>query len=988
MPRSSALLVGILACSSVFSCSLCGQDAAVEADTPLAGYVIRTIRFDPPRQPLPETELRALLTIKPGDRLSRIAVRQSIAELYKTNRFDGISIEGQLTDNEVDIVVRTTVNWFIGRVMINGVPDPPSGGQLNNSTKLELGTMLEPGQINQAAEGLANTLRLNGFYESHIEQELRRDAETQSVSVFFTVKAGPRARLSQPELLGNLAQTPRAIVRASRWPYALGLFSKWPWGWKPMTQSRLQNGVDRIRRAYIKKNFLMASTVLEGVRYQPETKRVQPIVRIDAGSPVEVRTTGVKLSRSKLRQLSPIYQEQSVDRALLLEGARSIEQYFQSEGYFDVEVSYGMQDESGRRTIDYQIARGDRYKLKSLELSGNRYFNRRTLLERIQTTPATWLRYRQGRYSERMLTQDREAIQELYRSNGFLEAEVTSLVQDARQGKTNEQVVHLSIAEGPQWLVGKVEIEGVSTDRLEYLQGMLQSQPEQPYSESGVAADRDSLLNDFYNNGFPNANVEGTTEVNNATRRVNVKFTAAPGKQQFIRQVIVEGLKSTDTQLVTSRLRLANGDPISQGQMLDTQRRLYDLGIFSRVDMALQNPDGAEASKYILYQVEEARKYSFTFGAGAQIARIGGGITSFDSPAGGTGFSPRILLGLSRSNMFGVGHTASIQTRISNLQNRVIASYLAPQFRDSDNLNVILTALYDDSRNVRTFNARRREASVQLGQRLSRANTIQYRMTYRRVAVDADTLKIEPQLIPLLSQPVRLGIASITFIQDRRDDPLDAKRGWYNTLDTALSTRAVTSESDFLRILGRNSSYYKVGRDLVLARTLTFGWQYGLSDDPNRDVPLPERFFSGGANSHRGFSENQAGPRDLVTGFPIGGKAVLINGIELRFPLVGDNLSGVFFHDAGNVYTKFNQISFRSRQQGLSDFNYMVHTVGFGVRYRTPVGPIRIDIGFSPNSPRFQGFQGTYEDLLFQRGIATQQRVNQFAFHFSLGQAF
>jgi len=979
VPRSSVLIVGIIVWSA---------QAQTSADA-LLDRVIRAIRFEPAAQALPEEELRTLVAVKSGDRLTRLAVRQSITALYKTNRFDIIRVEGDAAPNgEVDLVIRTTPNWFIGRVVIKGVPDPPTVGQLNNSTKLELGALFEPGQINQAMEGLGNTLRLNGFYESQIKQTLRRDPDTQTISVRFEVVPGPRARFSRPELLGNLEQSPESLIRASRWPLALGLFAQWPWGWKSMTQSRIQNGIDRIRRTYIKKNFLMASIGLEGVRYLPETHRVQPTVRIDAGALVAVRATGAKVSRSRLRQLTPIYQEANVDRALLLEGARTIEQYFQAEGYFDVDVKFAIDDREGKRTIDYQIGRGDRYRLTALELTGQRYFNQRTLLERVQTTPATWLRYRHGRYSERMLAQDKLAIEELYRSNGFLEVEVQSRVQQTPQGKPYEQSVYLNVNEGEQWLLSKVELDGVPAARLEYLRGVLQSQVGQPYSEAGVAADRDALLNEFYNNGFPAATVEGTIEMDKVARRVAVKFSLQEGRPQFIRKVIVEGLESTNPQIVNSRLLLFAGDPVSQGQMLATQRRLYDLGIFSRVDMALQNPDGAENSKYVFYQVEEARKYSFTFGAGAQIAQIGGGITSFDSPAGGTGFSPRVLLGLSRNNIFGVGHTASVQTRISNLQNRVIASYLAPQFRNSDRLNLIFTAIYDDSRNVRTFNARRREASIQLGQRVSRANTIQYRLTYRRVSVDSATLKIEPQLIPLLSQPVLLGIASITFIQDRRDDPLDAKRGWYNTLDTAVSARAFTSESDFFRLLGRNSSYYKIGRELVFARTVTFGWQYGLSANASRDVPLPERFFSGGANSHRGFAENQAGPRDLVTGFPVGGKAVLINGLELRFPFIGDNLSGVLFHDAGNVYSKFNQIGFRAQQRDISDFNYMVHTVGFGFRYRTPVGPIRVDIGFSPNSPRFQGFQGTYQDLLFQRGIATQQRVNQFAFHFSLGQAF
>jgi outer membrane translocation and assembly module TamA len=157
------------------------------------------------------------------------------------------------------------------------------------------------------------------------------------------------------------------------------------------------------------------------------------------------------------------------------------------------------------------------------------------------------------------------------------------------------------------------------------------------------------------------------------------------------------------------------------------------------------------------------------------------------------------------------------------------------------------------------------------------------------------------------------------------------------------------------------------------------------------DVPLPERFFAGGATSHRGFNENQAGPRDLLTGFPLGGKALLVNNTEVRFPLIGDDIGGVFFHDAGNVYSNFSNLSFRVRQRDLEDFDYMVHAVGFGVRYRTPVGPVRLDLAYSINSPRFNGLQGTYEQLLQPdlTGVPiVQQRISRFQFHFSLGQLF
>jgi outer membrane protein assembly factor BamA len=155
------------------------------------------------------------------------------------------------------------------------------------------------------------------------------------------------------------------------------------------------------------------------------------------------------------------------------------------------------------------------------------------------------------------------------------------------------------------------------------------------------------------------------------------------------------------------------------------------------------------------------------------------------------------------------------------------------------------------------------------------------------------------------------------------------------------------------------------------------------------EVPLAERFFSGGASTNRAFPENQAGPRDLETGFPLGGNAYLFTSEELRFPLYGDNLGGVFFHDMGNVYSSIGAINLRFWQLNRQDFDYAVHSFGFGVRYRTPIGPIRVDLSLSPDSPRFVGFSGTRDQLLSGTGTPNvPQRINIFQFHFSLGQTF
>jgi outer membrane protein assembly factor BamA len=408
--------------------------------------------------------------------------------------------------------------------------------------------------------------------------------------------------------------------------------------------------------------------------------------------------------------------------------------------------------------------------------------------------------------------------------------------------------------------------------------------------------------------------------------------------------------------------------------------------------MAIQNQQGDTENKYVVYHLTEGHRYYVGFGLGAEVARIGGAQDSLDQPAGATGFSPRGSFEISRLNLWGLGHSLNLKTRYSTLDRRASLSYLAPRYRNVDGRNISVTALYDNTRDVRTFTAERYEASVQLSQRFSKATTALWRYTWRDVAVNQSTLKIDPLLIPTLSQAARIGMISANVVQDRRDDPVDAHRGFYNTGDLGLVYHYFGGNKNYLRFLGRSSYYKRIHGDLVLASNTQFGWirpfSIAADDDPAQYVPLPERFYGGGSSSHRGFPDNQAGPRDLKTGFALGGNALLFHSTELRFPFLGDNITGVLFHDLGNVYSDLGSISFRYKQRDLTDFNYMEHAVGFGVRYRTPVGPIRLDLAYSLNPPVFNGLKGTYRDLILNQAIPAVQRVSHFQFSFSIGQAF
>lgn len=970
-PGPRTLGIGFLAILAAIPHPVCAQPEQYE------GRLIRTIQFVPREQPMEAGEIFRLLPLKTGQPLRLDDIRTSIEKLYATGHYIDIQVDAALYNEEVVIRFLTQPSWFIGLVSVrSNTGDPPNTGQLVNATRLQLGEAYSAEKVLRAMDGIQQTLEANGYHESRVSPSYEYDARTQQIHINFVVDGESRSHYAEPEVAGDPKLPESRIVGATKWK---GWF-----GWRPVSQSRTQRGVEGIRRLYEKQDRLMASVSLDSITYQPESERDKPKLNLQAGPIVQVNTIGAKVSRSVLRRLVPVFEERTVDRDLLEEGKRNLRDYFQSEGYFSAEVEFKQQRViNDRANIDYLINLGRRHRLEEIEIHGNQYFDLETVRERMYLLPANF-QFRRGRYSDAYRRRDEATIESLYRENGFRDVKVTSKVVDDYRGKRDDIAVIVNIDEGPQYFVSTLNMVGVNQLDEASLRSILASAAGQPFSEFNVAIDRDNILARYYSEGFSDAIFSWSADPAGEPNRVNLTYTLQEGRRTFVRQVLVSGLETTQPSLVNRNLSLNPGDPLSQIQMGETQRRLYDLGIFARVNMAVQNPEGDTEYKYVLYQMEEANRYSLSGGIGAEIARIGGSQTSLDNPAGSAGFSPRLSLNVGRLNFRGLGHTVSVRTRVSNLQQRALFSYSAPRFRDNPDLNLLFSALFDNSNDVRTFSARRREGSVQLSQRASKSDTLLYRFSYRRVSVN--NLKIDPLVVPLLAQPVRIGMLSANFIRDRRDDPTDAHRGAYNTFDFGYASNIFGSEDTFARFLMRNSTYHEIGKRLVFARSLSFGMMSGFQLGQADDIPLPERFFSGGASSHRGFPDNQAGPRDTLTGFPLGGRALLMNNLELRFPLRGENLGAVLFLDSGNVYTELGDISFRFHQRDEFDYDYAVQATGLGIRYRTPIGPLRLDLAYSLNSPRFFGCTNT--NPLEGCGAAKVQRIRPFQFHFSIGQTF
>jgi outer membrane protein insertion porin family len=953
-----------------------------------------------------------------GEPLEPEKMRQSLRRLFDSGRYRDIEVRGLRQGDRVTLIFAGQPRFFVGRVSVVGVRDDRLASLLRYATRLNPGTALTRGAISAGSDGIRQALEQHGFFESEVSVKTTADEENSLMNVEYTVAQGSQARVGGVMLLGD---DPGMTLEEFRKKGRLKNGSR-------ITRETTSNALERLRREFQKRNRLQATVSLQKQTYIPSRRQVDFEFLANQGPEVKVSVEGVNISNSRLRQLVPIFEESAIDNDLLNEGVRRIRDYVQQQGYFDARVDVrvigaGLPSKSVVFTVD----RGLKHKVVSVDLKGNKYFSDDVLRERMRVRKADAY-MRSGRFSTNLLAADVNAIQLLYRANGFDQARVTTDVKDTDEagGPTSQIRVTFTIEEGPQLRFGKVELVGVDPSREKEVRALMNSQTGQPFSLVTLSGDRDALITYYLSQGFEQVRVElrqhGRDEDSNETA---VSLNVTEGPQVFINRVLVSGLEHTRPSVAQNRILVHPGDPLNQSALLETQRGLYDLALFNEVLTAVQNPAGNAPRKNTLVQITEARRWNVAYGFGLEVQTgYPGSIYRPNSaaPEGRPGASPRVSLDVSRINFRGTQNSITFRGTYGLIQQVALLTFTNPHLNGSQNFSASVSGGYTNIRDITTFTSETLQGNFRITQRVQRRDTFIYDYLFRRVRVDPNSLQVSIDLIPLLSQPVRVGGPSITWFHDTRSpSPLDAVKGMFTTLQFFDANSIFGSQTDFFKIDGTNANFFHFNkRRYVLGRSTRIGYQRASGANPNagsaacqgdllttnascNPVPLPERLYAGGATSHRGFPINGAGPRDLQTGYPVGGSAAFVNSIELRMPpptlpYVGDSVSFVLFHDMGNVFQhpedmfpsflRFHQPDRDTCKNvsvtiGTCNFNYFSHAVGIGARYRTPVGPLRFDFSYNLNPPIYPVINDYSSNPVPHVGQA-----NHFNFFFSIGQTF
>ena len=971
------------------------------ADQNLWGRTVVKIRLDADAD-LTAAQFQSEITQKEQEPLDRSKVAASLKNLYATGRFVELAAVAEPQLQGVILEFQAKARYFVGVVRVEGAPRNVDSEALASASRLRLGDPLSAEALTEAQSRMVSVLQGNAYYRAEVEVEEVRHRESEVADLFFTVNPGPGARLAGVDSTGDPGVPPATLLKEARWKVGV-----------QMTSTRLERGLARLRAFYVKRDYIEAAVVAEKRTYDPQTGSERLAVRVGRGPQVRIRVAGARVSASTLRSILPAYRQASGDEVTLLEGEQALQNYFEQNGHYRAQVTLAEKPPAASRAnrdVTYQVTPGPKGRFVGYAIRGNQSVARSELADVIALQPGGTLISRQGNFDSERLSRSTQAITLLYQARGFLEVKVSTSLDQNYQGHAHTLFVTFNIEEGAQAHVGKLTITGLAENDHKRIGSAMLTLPGKPYSPARARADRDSILTDLANHGYSQATVDWRASEPTAEHMVDVAYQVKTGPRQTIRRVVLLGNEFTRDSVIEHQIAIESGQALSNSALLQTQQRLYDLGLFTQVQLSPQDPGGLQNEKTVLVGVEEAKRWTIGYGGGLDVQRLPGNNVSSSSEGSSTtappsptqyGVSPRVSLEVSRINLGGRPQTYSLAGHYSNLEKMGSTSYSIPNFLGHPRLDLRITGLVDQSRNVLTFNSKREEASVSLQKRYSPHSSLVGRYNFRHVSTS--NLQISPAAIPLLSQSVLVATVGGSYINDHRDNPVDATRGSYSTVDADLAWKGFGSSADFGRITLQNSTYYRLNPRVVLARNTRFGVEptYGSppavppgtppptgTNEVLEGVPLPERYFMGGQDSHRAFSLNQAGPRDLITGFPLGGRALFLNQVELRFSLEQNRLGFVLFEDAGNAFSTISRMKLlKFIQSSPTEFDYDVQAIGLGLRYQTPVGPIRFDAAYSPNIPRYIVCANTNVSVCPADEVEVL-RLPSFQFFLSVGQSF
>lgn len=617
----------------------------------------------------------------------------------------------------------------------------------------------------------------------------------------------------------------------------------------------------------------------------------------------------------KLKEVVPITAGAIADVTLINDNALRLKAFYESEGYYFAKIVPVLKKKTEEEVeLTYVIDEGNKVKIKEIKFEGNKAISSRKIKKVMATSERKFYSFITGSgfYKKYEMLQDLEKIKDLYYDNGYLKVSVGEPKLEFSQDKKWMTII-IPISEGPQFKITSVNITGYRDNQEgTALKELIKLKAGEIFSKAKMRKDVEAITSFYSDKGYALVSVSPDVIPNEEKLTVDVTYNVKPGDKFTIGRVNISGNVKTIDKVIRREVRVDEGDEYSASKIQKSKKRLEDLQYFETVDIN-QKPDPDKKTVDLDVNVKEKATGFLT---------IGGGYSSIDNLIG--------MVDVTQNNLFGKGYSLTLRGELGGRSSYYTLAFRDPWFLDKPLLFGI--NLYRQKREYVNYTRDATGLSLTFGKRYGEdwSASITYdieKSNVTDVATDADAV-IKDMEGNLLTSAVTFQI-----INDTRDSYIDPSTGRRYSL--SLTTAGLGGDTGFWKSLLDLGWYIPIFEE----STLHLRGRLGMSDTLfGKKYPLYERFYIGGLDTIRGVGYGEAGPKDSKNE-PIGAKRAMIFNIEYLFPIVAEmKLKGLIFVDMGKGYNEGEKFG--------SDIKY---TSGFGFRWFSPLGPVKIDYGINLN---------------------------------------
>jgi outer membrane protein assembly factor BamA len=911
------------------------------------------------RPDLSNDSFRSMYVQQEGQPFDRDKVEQTVAAL-KT-KFEQVQLQVIPEANGVRILFVLEPAVYFGIFKFPGA-ERFSYSRLMQVSNFPPKAPFNAEEIEQDRQSLVTFFQQEGYFNVTIQPETRIDPEHRIADIFFHVTLNRRARFGAIDIVGTTPEQTAALTHDLQSLLARAQGAAIRPG-KAYHRTTLNRATQYLQNKLAKRGLLSAQVKLAGAEYITESNRADIHFTVQPGPVVKVDIRGAHLWPWTRKTLLPEYQGVGVDDESVQEGRQALLSYFQAKGFFDVQVNAQLKQGNDVDTVDYQITKRSKHKVVGVEVNGNSQIKTGDLASRVTVQKSHFLS--PGRYSQQLVRASVKNLVGVYQSEGFSSVQVTPTVLN---GGGNIRVI-FHVTEGPRDIVNSLKIDGADTFlQSQFAPHGLHLARGKPYSQRFVENDRATIVSNYFKAGYLNASFRQTAKIvsKQDPHHIDVVYHITEGPRVTTGSVLTLGRVGTQQRLIDQDIAsIKSGAPLTATELLASESHLYDhTGVFDWAEVDPKRDITTQTSEDVLVKVHEGSKNQITYGFGFEVINRGGSVPSGTvaipnlPPVGlpstfttdqKTFYGPRGTFQYTRNDVRGKGESLSLTAFAGRLDQRLAAYYINPNLRWTK-WKATNSISFESNQENPIFSSVEELASYQIQRPLDTAGKDTLFLRYSFSQTDLSRVEI-PALVPTQDLHVRLSTLAANFTRDTRDNPTDEHKGVLQTVELDFNTTKLGSSVHFAKLTAQFAYYKTISHNMVWANSIRIGLAQPFASSR---VPLSEEFFTGGGNSLRGFPLDGAGPQREVPvcsngsstactliQVPTGGNELLLINSELRVPLpLKKGLGIVGFYDGGSVFPTV----------GFHDFSSLYsNNVGLGLRYATPVGPVRIDVGRNLN---------------------------------------